>query len=474
MEPWQEQSADVSLYMIAILIFLLTITPLCLALVWPVVLIDFSLLIGAAPLDFGKEGQLTGDMERLDLHAIRLLGIVTAAALLVVVNVQQTTHYLMRFRVHVVFLLLAVGTLLWSPSLVFGLRMIAKLTGPFVFLLLILAVVSKAEQIHHIERIMFITGILTVLVEISSWLLGYRFEGKSGLGVPGLGPAPSSAHLAILSMLAFSALLHSRSRAHLLLTVCFAGAAAAGFTRNTIAGLFAGFVLMLFVYSRGASKYLLPLTGMVTLPAIFFFNDTLRHRMFKGGAIPSSDAIASNPSVALDHVHGSGRFEAWDVALEKFFYADPLFGSGIGTTQHYLYTHPSIGLNAIHSEYVRLLAELGVCGFLLFVFVLVSYFSSLWRQYKGSPNSDVKRFSLAALGMIIVYFIFMATDNAIDYVTSSGIFVFGMIGLAVKAHEIAEAPIEPVSEMETQSLPNPFSGRVNAMPRRCYPIIEME
>jgi O-antigen ligase len=448
--------------------------PIGLALVWPAVLIDFSFLIGVAPLDFGKEGRLTGDMERLDLHSIRLLGILMAAALLVVINVRQTTNYIMRFKFHVVFLLFAVGTLLWAPSLIFGLRMIAKLAGPFIFLLLILTVVSRMEQIHHIERVMLITGMLTVLVEISYWLLGYRFEGKRGLGVPGLGPAPSSAHLAILSMLAFSALLQSRSRTHLFLTVCFASAAAAGFTRNTIIGLFAGFALMLFVSSRGIPKYFLPLSGIVALPAIFLFNDSLRYRMFKGGIIPSADTILNNPSTALDHVHGSGRFEAWSNVLEQFFFADPLFGSGIGTTQHYLYTHPFLGLNAIHSEYVRILAELGICGFLLFVFALFSYFSRLWIRYKKSSDLDEKKYALAALGMILVYFIFMATDNAIDYVTSSGIFVFGMIGLAIKSHTLAEVSAETASVVRSQAVPFILSDGMNSRPPRRYPIIEME
>lgn len=460
--------------MIAILALLLTIIPVCLALLWPVVLIDFSLLIGTLPLNFGKEGQLTGDLDRVDLHSIRLLGILIAAMLIVLFNIRQTTHYLARFKVHVVFFLFAIGSLLWAPSLVFGLRMLAKLIGPFVFLLLILVVVSRVEQIRHVERVMLITGALTVVVEVGSWLLGYKFEGKSGLGVPGLGPAPSSAHLAVLSMLAFSALLQSRSRTALLLTVGLAGAAAAGFTRITIAGLFAGFALMLFVSSRGFIKYVLPLSGMAILPVIFLFNDSLRYRMFKGGIIPSTDAIANNPSVALDYVHGSGRFDAWRNVLDQFFYVDPLLGSGVGTTQHYLYTHPALGLNAIHSEYVRLLTELGIWGFLLFMFALYAYSSRLWTQHKKSSDLDVKRCSLAALGMVVVYFIFMATDNAIDYVTSSGIYVFGMIALAMKAQELSEVSVQSVQGECNKLLSESLSRRITMKSNRYYPIIEMD
>lgn len=459
--------------MVALIILLLTITPMCLALAWPVVLIDFSFLIGAAPLDFGKDGQVTGGLDRMDVHAFRLLGILVAAALVVVINVQQATQYLVRFRFHALFLLFAICTLWWAPAMTYGLRMIAKLAAPFVFLLLVLTVISRREQVHHVERVMLVAGVITVLVEAISWLLGYRFQGKPGLGIPGLGPAPSSAHLAILSMLAFAVYLQSRSNGSLLLTACLAGCAAAGFTRITIVGVIAGFALMMFVSSHGLPKYLLPLAGMTILPALFLFNDSLRYRMFKGGDIPSADAITQNPSAALDHVHGSGRFEAWQNILGQFFLADPLFGAGIGTTQHYLYTHPSLGLNAIHSEYVRMLSELGICGFLLFVIALFSYVCTLWIQYTRSSNLDVKRYSLASLGMILVYFIFMATDNAIDYVTSSGIFVFGMIGLAVKSYALSEACVESASVSENETVCDPFPRLALVQPQRRYPIIEM-
>lgn len=460
--------------MTALVILFLTITPVCLALVWPLVLIDFSLLTGAAPLDFGKDGQVAAGLDRMDIHAFRLLGVLVAASLLVVVNVQQTTQYLVRFKFHALFLLFALGTLWWAPSVMYGLRMMAKLAAPFVFLLLVLIVVSTREQLHHIARVMLAAGALTVLVEVISWLLGYRFPGKTGLGIPGLGPAPSSGHLAILSMLAFSAYVHSRSRGYLLLTVCLAGGAAAGFTRITIAGVVAGFALIMFVSSHGLPKLLLPLGGITVLPVLFLFNDSLRYRMFKGGNIPSVGAIEHDPSAALDYVHGSGRFEAWQNVLEQFFYTDPLFGAGVGTTQHYLYTHPSLGLNAIHSEYVRILSELGICGLALFVVALCSYAGTLWTQYGRSSDVDVKTYSLASLGMILVYVLFMATDNAIDYVTSSGIFVFGMIGLAIRAHALSEVPVEPVPVADDQVVLNPYPALVIAQPPRRYPIIEME
>ena len=348
--------------MLVVFVLLLIIIPSGLAITWPMGLIYFSLLTGAAPITMGQGGQLSGDLGRIDLYAIRLLGLWMATLIVVLFHIHRLPRYIIQFKFHALFLLFSIVALSWAPSILYGTRMIAKLTAPYLFLLLLLVVISKREQIERIEWLTLFTGVIAILVELASFFAGYRFEGKTGLGIPGLGPAPSSAHLAILSMLAFSIFRHSGSKIHLLLTIAFAGVAAAGFTRITIAGMFVGFSTIMFLSSRGVLRYALPFCSMAALPAVFLLNDTLRYRMFKGGEIPSLDAIAKDPSFALESVHGSGRFDAWENVLEMFFFPNSFFGSGTGTTQYFLYTHPQYGLNAIHSEYIRVLVEFGMFG----------------------------------------------------------------------------------------------------------------
>lgn len=464
--------------MLILLVLLLTIFPVGLAITWPMGLIYFSLLTGALPVTFGKGGQLGGDFGRIDLYAIRLLGLWVAALIVVLFNIQRLPKYLTQYKFHALFLFFSIVALSWAPSIVYGTRMVAKLMAPYLFLLLLLAVVSTRKQIERIEWLMLLTGVLAILVEVASWLAGYRFEGKTGLGIPGLGPAPSSAHLAILSMLAFSGFRHSGSRTHLVLTICFAGAAAAGFTRITIAGMFLGFSMIMFLSSSGILRYALAFCSMAALPAVFFLNDVLRYRMFKGGEIPSLDVLANDPSVALDSVHGSGRFDAWGNVLEMFFFPNPFFGSGTGTTQHYFYTHPEHGLNAIHSEYIRVLAELGMFGFALLVVAFGAYLMKMWITYKTSRSANAKKYSLAAMGGILVYFIFMSTDNAIDYVTSSGIYVFTFIALSEKSRDLDEgaATDKAVGDEEVGSGIVSYLGKLVDTPStsRRYPIIPKE
>jgi hypothetical protein len=292
---------------------------------------------------------------------------------------------------------------------------------------------------------MVLSGILATVVAVVAVFGGYSsFSTQLGLGVPGLGPAATSANLAVLTVLALALLRTSPGWKAAALMGVFAAACVAGFTRITIAGLLLGSTAVLWVSCKGLIRWFIPLVGMASVPALFFLSDTFRQRMFKNSGEISLDFLLKNPGAALDHVHGSGRFEAWSYVLTKFFEPSPLIGSGVGTTQHYFYTHAT-GLNVIHSEYIRLLAEVGIVGVALLGITGAAYVIRLTGTFRAASTSQGKAYSLAAIGGMVVYVIFMATDNAIDYVTSCGIFVFALIGMSEKSRELEIAALSTIN-----------------------------
>ena len=140
--------------MLVLSVLLVMIFPVGLAMTWPAGLIYFSLLTGAAPITFGNGGGIGGDFGRMDLYAIRLLGLWVAAFIVVLFNLKRLPKYLAQFKFHVLFLLFSIVALLWAPSIVYGTRMVAKLMTPYLFLLLLLVVVSTREQVERIEWLM--------------------------------------------------------------------------------------------------------------------------------------------------------------------------------------------------------------------------------------------------------------------------------------------------------------------------------
>jgi O-antigen ligase len=457
----------------AILALFFVAAPIGLAVIAPVFLIYLSLLTGGLPLNFGRQEVLTNVFGRLDLPAIRLFGLWLAACLVVLTHLGQAWRYLVSFRFHLFFLVFCCIALLWSPSYVYGARMIAKLTAPFLLLLLIMLVISTSEQLKWMERLMFTSGLLVIALAVIARLTKANLDAM--FTIPGLSAAVFTAHLVAISMLVLANLKQSSHPKDFILVGLFVAAIIAGFTRITIAALFVGFSIILFMAYRGLPSVILPASGLIGLPALFFLNDAYKSRMFIGANKITLQSALDNPTQMLGHVHGSGRFAAWNNVLHKFFDPNPLIGSGVGATQNYFYTYSVTGLGVIHSEYVRLLAEVGLLGLALFLMAAVVYLFRLVRIYLSTPDSNSGRYALAAMGGLIAYLIFMATDNAFDYVNAFGVYVFALIAMSEKAMEIEKGQKEKTFlEEDLSDFPDDFGPVPKGIGQkqvRKYPII---
>jgi len=423
--------------MLAFLIFPLVGIQLVLAISQPMGLIYLALLTGAFPLNLGADDLLHTPLGRMSGSAIRLFGLWLAAALVIFLHFNKIWSYLVRYRLHFLFLVFCCLALAWAPSLAYGSRMLAKLTAPFLFMLLVLILVSTIHQLQIMERLMVGSGCLLLLLAIATKFLGVNSDPR--LTVPGLGPAVFSAHLVIVSMLILGKVIVEKRVAMLCLFVIFFLAILTSFTRITIIAVLVGASGMLFFHYRGLGRLLLPSFSIIGLFSLFLMNERFRARMFIGGERLTAGEILNKPGDAFAHLHGSGRFAAWDTVLAKFFEPTPALGSGIGATQDFFYSHSSTGLGVIHSEYVRLLAEVGIVGLCLFLLAFLNYGMQLRYTLAWSHTSSTKAFTLASIGGVIAYLIFIATDNGFDYVNQIGVYVFALMAMSQKAMELEEA-----------------------------------
>lgn len=456
--------------MAAILVGSVIVIQLGLALFSPVALLYVSVLTGALPLTLGREGMLDGFLGRLDLSAMRLLGFWLAASLVLLFQLRRTAPYLARYSMHFVFLLFCGLALLWSPSLLYGARMLAKLSSPLLAMLLVMLAVTTVEQLKTMERLMIGGGLLMVAIALAATAAGWN-QDAVGLTVPGTGPALFSAYLVAIGLLAVVRVGEGRRVANLVAAAVLAAATLAAFTRITIVGLFLGWSAIAFVAGRGLWRVMLPVSGLAAGVLLFFLSDTFKQRMFMDPAKVALSGLVEDPAALLSQVHGSGRFDAWVFAVREFFLPSPTIGSGLGATQHYFYSRSGAGLGVIHSEYVRLLSEVGVVGLLLFLAAMLVYLVRLARIHRGAPRSASGRYALAGIGGLVTYLAFMATDNAFDYVNGFGLYVFCLVGMSEKARELeavaAESAPAPVEEpgMEAASV------AADRKPARRYPLL---
>ena len=431
--------------MAAVIVFSLIAIQMLLALVSPVLLVDLSIFTGIWPMSFGKDDLLNTAFGRFDVSALRLLGLWLAVTLVVLLRFERAWRYFDRYRWHLFFLLFCVLALAWAPSLVYGVRTLAKLSAPFLFLVFVMVTVTTRAQLKRMEWLTLITGAAMLVLAVLSKLFGWE-DNPVGLTIPATGPALFSAFLVTVAMLTLSRMKRGSVAVNIPLFLLLAAGVLVAFTRITIASLFVAASALLFFAARGIQRFFLPMAGLIGLPALFLFSDTFKNRMFYSAGKIGAGTLLTDPGQAVGHLYGSGRFAAWSMILSKFFDSSPIIGSGIGATQNFFYSQFGGGLGVIHSEYVRLLAEVGVVGLALFVVAMSVYLHRLVRTHQRAPKSDAGKYALAALGGLVAYMIFIATDNGFDYVNGFGLYVFALIGMSEKSRELEtieahEAPL---------------------------------
>ncbi len=424
-----------------------------LAFVAPFGFVIAALLTGALPTSLGAEQVFSTPIGRLDVAALRLFAVMAGSMVVILFQARRISPYLARFTPHLLFLILCTVSLVYAAAPVYGLRMLAKLITPLLFLL---ALVVSATTVRHLElvaRAIFASGISIVVLALSTKILGLNADPRFNL--PGMGPSVFSAHLMIVCMLALATFAATRQPRLLVLAAVLVACIIAGFTRITIVAVFVGASAIAILALQGPARVLLPLAGLVAGPALFLFSERFRSRMFIDTQGVSAGSVLQDPSQALVNVRGSGRFDLWDEVLTRFYEPHPLFGSGIGTTQNFLYGSSGGGIGVTHSEYVRLLCEVGSVGLLLFVVAMTWYG---WRAARGASRAadpQLRRYHWAAVGAVACYLVYIATDNGFDYVNQLGIYVFALVGLSEKAREfIAVTNASRRSAPHRAALPN--------------------
>jgi O-antigen ligase len=421
-----------------------------LAVAAPARFIYFSLWVQTIPYWWNFDVQISFEtpIGRLNVVAMQGFGFLLACLFVIVPHISRLGPQIARYKWHSAFLIFCVLSLAYAPSTVFGLRTIAKLAAPFLFLLAVGLVINTDQEIRKTLQAIMGSGAVILFLALLARMLGVDSDpnvhttGVSGLGPPGMGPPVFSAHMLPVAMLSLATYLCMPNSRNLLIVMLAAAAILAAIQRTSAGALYIGFAVILFFGTHGVWRVILPTLGFVGFPALLVFSDTFRRRMFFDAT--STADLLSDPAKALGQLNTSGRSALWDTVLKRFFYPHPITGSGIGSTQDFLYGIAKVGATVVHSEYIRLLCEVGIVGLTLFVFAAFAYLARLRKLVVESRSNSVRLPALASMGSLIAYLVFFSTDNGIDYVSQLGIYVFAMI--AVAENSLAREP----STVQTQ------------------------
>jgi O-antigen ligase len=257
---------------------------------------------------------------------------------------------------------------------------------PFCAYWLVRLTAPGEEDLNRLLTVAFITVIIQVAIGLLAWyvpqVVPSQWLGRLGARTTGtLGnPAVYSTSLIFLSLLLFQRAMHCRSRKlRLLLLSTFALA---------IFGVF-------FTFSRGSW-----LAGVAVLLGLLLLYPKVTLRLTVMGATLA--LILGSSLLANEVAQATRRLNADDTAEERVILfntglgmvkAKPLFGWGYGTYDQYdnqfktrVGDIPVRADSTSHNTYLTIMAELGVIGFLFYVFPLAYWLVLSLKAWRWLPQ----------------------------------------------------------------------------------------
>ena len=158
-----------------------------------------------------------------------------------------------------------------------------------------------------------------------------------------------------------------------------------------------------------------------------FYTERIQKKMFFSGEGTIRDLKWDNPDIAT---HGRNIF--WEL-LKKNIREKPLLGHGANASEEVLSAY-SEGLTHPHNDWLRLAHDYGFIGVGIFGITVIMQIIDLLKKARDATVQKKILFYSGA-STVIIFVLFMLTDNIILYAAFFGHLQFAMLGLAYGASD---------------------------------------
>jgi O-antigen ligase len=367
-----------------------------LALGRPETLLIFIIVSAGINLSPSIGGTMDGGGDsKLDLNAIRLLGVLAATILLALRNFDVVSS-LRRSSAFLAFLCFGAISLIWAPDRTEGTRFLLQLAYPMAAFGLTVATMRAGGRRTVPEALIWGSWV-GILVNLAVFLSSappqgevrfFRYYGSLASNPLGLFSA-----VAVLALYGTS----QWSNRTLSLATClimFVQLVATG-SRTSLVALacaLAVFELLRRRWSRLCAIVIVAGLVWIVVPAIS-----------TRPGISVSTSQASTLASLTKESNLSGRLFIWYDIWTSMISGAEVIGRGIGSSTAYMAARYS-SLRSTHSEVIRLIAETGIVGLVLFVGGLLSVGWQLARRARNArgPGRETAQVGIAGLVLLVV------------------------------------------------------------------------
>ena len=410
----------------------------------PIALLAAMLILGALDLSFmtgGAKGLFT-NLGGLDMNGIRLVG-ATAGFSLFIMNAPAARAAILgrAGRFYMLFLIAAFLTLPTSFDPLEGLRLLLKLAYPFLTFLLVIGLCDTKEKLEMLTRYTLIAGAAIIFIINPVFALdgGYRIDPLGYKRIRGIGAHenPFSFYLMILLFISFARLIFRKQMRYLWLCVGAGVWITLTMTRITYLAAIVGILVISLMTAAAQRQYRALAAGVIVtliiaVPGLPFILDRSL------GFVPAPSelfSLISSPQALYESINWQGRTNLWPIVWSGFM-AAPIFGLGLGSSGVVIAQHfPAEAAGVAHNEYLRLAADLGVVGLVLFGGAIMVWLISTVRAGLRRSN-ELAEYAIPAAASIVAWGVVALTDNPLDYYMFYTQYVGFLVGATVAMQSI--------------------------------------
>jgi len=293
--------------------------------------------------------------------------------------------------------------------------------------------ISSPKDIFRAQKFTILGGVMIIIWGLLEYLFGGGIHKTAyRLSIPYLNANPFSFYMLSLSLLGLCGFYYQKKKIYLLIFLVFSMFCVLPLTRITIGSWFVSLSLFFFLISKKKIYSIIIMTFILFLMLVVFTSvEFLKKRNFYRPKEVSLINVIKNPKSFWGQLNTAGRSAIWSYSLNRFLRKNPMFGSGVGSTQYVFYGGARRGSSGVmHSEYIRILCELGIVGLCLYVIVFLLYLNRIFYIWRKAKNTLTKQYALISFLCLISFLIICFTDNLIDYIFFFTMYMFSFMAFA--------------------------------------------
>ena len=325
--------------------------------------------------------------------------------------------------VYTIYLIWIIIGCFYSPSPVFGFRVILKYLYPFVLCLFASAGVRHEEVFLKAS----LGALLVALISLIFSLVPGLHYLVPGVFWYGTGRTINYISMTVLCLTLF---FFTKDKAKylfyiiLFLLLCFIFV-----YRTSIMGSLVAISAFFFIKYRIRSLPIIFIIFFIGVVAVFTI-PSLHNKMFKEGSRNMTIEQFQDGKVTMKNVETNAREAMWKHLEKRFYINHEMKGSGTGAVQHYMYSNYVFGgLMVPHSDFVQQRCDNGLIGLVLYGAIVFLIFLHCITVYHNTDNVPIQMCAITAGATMAGVYATLYSDNVVNYSMATLSMPFGFYGM---------------------------------------------